>query len=615
LGVFRSLNPCDPRNPWFKAAFQLPLLNEHGYGLDVLGRATNAVRQVRGIGDLLTGTIHDHTFDNIGQLKTARGYEPNETTRVHEQIGYAYDAAHNLTHRTNNAFVREFGLNAVNHLSGATRSGSFTVAGSTLPSVTNVTVNGTTAALYQDGAFALAGQTLADGNNSFTVIAEEVYGRKTTNSFSVNLPSSVSFSHDANGNLTWDGHRAFVYDDENRLVVVQVTDQWRSEFFYDGLDRLRIRKEFTWNGSAWTLADETRFIYDGRLVIQERNASNTPQVSYTRGLDLSGSLSGAGGIGGLLAMTTQPAGSSRQHLYYHSDRGGNVTALSDNWQRVVASYAYDPFGNLTGMSGTMAEVNRYRFSSKELHGPSGLYYYGFRFFDSNLQRWINQDPIGEAGGINLYGFVGNDPLNVVDTDGLAGWALNGPQVYWDSKYRNMVHSRDYQEGVRKGSGMAAKQSVPVIASVLLEPVDWAMTAKEIYEDPKNPWSYAGILPFVPSATSKFGKCLKRSKRIPTQAELDKLYPRVRQRQGVADEVWERSKAPDGKVYDPSGVEIKPRDPWEMGHTPRNKFSDAQRRAYDEGWDRKTWRDYQNDPDIYRPELPRSNRSHRHENDW
>ena len=66
----------------------------------------------------------------------------------------------------------------------------------------------------------------------------------------------------------------------------------------------------------------------------------------------------------------------------------------------------------------MADVNRYRFSSKEVHPTSGLYYYGYRFYEPNLQRWLNEDPIGEAGGLNLFGFVGNNPINRDDPEGL-----------------------------------------------------------------------------------------------------------------------------------------------------------------------------------------------------
>jgi RHS repeat-associated protein len=94
-----------------------------------------------------------------------------------------------------------------------------------------------------------------------------------------------------------------------------------------------------------------------------------------------------------------------------------VALLNAN-QRVVARYHYDPFGNLLGMSGPLADFNRYRFSSKEWHPQSGLYHYGYRDYEPNLQRWLNEDPLGEAGGINLYGFVGNNPVNAVDPYGL-----------------------------------------------------------------------------------------------------------------------------------------------------------------------------------------------------
>jgi len=85
---------------------------------------------------------------------------------------------------------------------------------------------------------------------------------------------------------------------------------------------------------------------------------------------------------------------------------------------VVARYNYDPYGNLLGMSGPLAEANVYRFSSKEWCANAGLYYYGFRFYEPNLQRWLNRDPIGERGGINMYGFVKNNAVNLIDLWGL-----------------------------------------------------------------------------------------------------------------------------------------------------------------------------------------------------
>jgi RHS repeat-associated protein len=80
---------------------------------------------------------------------------------------------------------------------------------------------------------------------------------------------------------------------------------------------------------------------------------------------------------------------------------------------------YDGSGFLRAQGGPVAEANRMRFSSKLWHEPSRLYSYGYRFYDPNLQRWINRDPIGEAGGMNLYGFVGNNGINLFDPYGLS----------------------------------------------------------------------------------------------------------------------------------------------------------------------------------------------------
>lgn len=82
-------------------------------------------------------------------------------------------------------------------------------------------------------------------------------------------------------------------------------------------------------------------------------------------------------------------------------------------------YVYDPYGNILSMSGPMAVVNPYRFSSKEYMGNSGLYAYGYRFYEPSLQRWLNRDPEQERGGVNLYSFVHNMPINAHDPYGLS----------------------------------------------------------------------------------------------------------------------------------------------------------------------------------------------------
>jgi RHS repeat-associated protein len=179
-----------------------------------------------------------------------------------------------------------------------------------------------------------------------------------------------------------------------------------------------------------------------RLIQEHTTRNSATTVSYTRGNDLSGSLEKAGGIGGLLARSSgYSSGNWTSHNYYFADGNGNVTYMLNSSQSMVASYRYDPFGNTISSSGTLASTNVYRFSSKEIHVNSGMYYYLYRFYDPNLQRWINRDPILESGfetirndhliralcskvhresleGPNLYSFVSNEPNSHIDKYGL-----------------------------------------------------------------------------------------------------------------------------------------------------------------------------------------------------
>jgi RHS repeat-associated protein len=289
-----------------------------------------------------------------------------------EDRGYKYDSAWNLNWRTNNGTASQFSVNPLNELTGY---------------------------------------------------------------------SAFTNAYDANGNMTNAyGLRTMSYDDENRLVVVsdEVNHFYHTQFAYDGLGRLRERFESSWSTVKtphWVITNTISYVYDGWRVIQERDGSNNPLVSYTRGNDLSGSMEGARGIGGLLARSSgYSSGDFTSHGYYFSDGNGNITYMLDSSQSCAGAYRYDAFGNtISTTSGTLASANVYRFSSKEIHTSSGMYYYGYRFYDPNLQRWISRDPVGEGGfeiarggfasqlgdGPNLYSFVYNKPFDFVDSDGLA----------------------------------------------------------------------------------------------------------------------------------------------------------------------------------------------------
>jgi RHS repeat-associated protein len=405
------------------------ILNKHVYGYNG-GNQRTAVTNTM-------GNFVNYAYDSIGQLTNAVGKESGGVTnRLFEQFAYGYDAAGNLSSRTNNALVQTFNTDSLNQLTTVGRSGTFTVAGFTTLPATNVTVNGASVNVYADNTFARDGVTLADGANDFTAIARDAYGRSDTNTVSTWIPATASFTHDFNGNLLSDGHRAFAYDDENQLISVIITNSTKSVFTYDGKMRRRVRTEFVWFGGEWVTNEVVRYVYDGNLAVQERNGSNAPLITYTRGNDLTGSLDGAGGIGGLLART---AHTSATTAFYHADGNGNVTAMTDSQQSTVARYTYDPYGNTLSASGSLAAGNLYRFSSKKLHLASGLVYYGYRFYVPELQRWVNRDPffnelntafpgnamlqkneVMTSEVLVLYGFCFNNPANTFDTDGL--WA-------------------------------------------------------------------------------------------------------------------------------------------------------------------------------------------------
>jgi RHS repeat-associated protein len=131
---------------------------------------------------------------------------------------------------------------------------------------------------------------------------------------------------------------------------------------------------------------------------------------------------GSGGIRGLAAI--KPAGSPAQFPEY--DLNGNIVGLVDGSDgSASAVYEYGPFGELIRATGPMAGANPFRYSTKYRDDESGLSYYGYRYYSPSTGRWLSFDPAGEAGGLNLYGFVGNDSINKTDFLGLILGGLTG----------------------------------------------------------------------------------------------------------------------------------------------------------------------------------------------
>ncbi|MEA1897774.1 MAG: RHS repeat-associated core domain-containing protein [Bacteroidota bacterium] len=120
-----------------------------------------------------------------------------------------------------------------------------------------------------------------------------------------------------------------------------------------------------------------------------------------------------GGIGGVISTKNLHSGSAS---FFHYDGRGNVIELSDEAGQSQASYSYDAYGNQIKRTGD--EDNAYRFSTKEYSSLTGLIYFGARYYDPEIGRFLTKDPLGFAGGINQYIYCESDPVNWIDPWGL-----------------------------------------------------------------------------------------------------------------------------------------------------------------------------------------------------
>jgi RHS repeat-associated protein len=255
--------------------------------------------------------------------------------------------------------------------------------------------------------------------------ATTTYTPNTLNQYTAVSSAPQAPTYDPDGNQETDfgspGALHLVYDGENRLKEVRnASAALLATYTYDGQSR-RVKKATT--SAAPQGEAEEIYLYDGwnRIATYALQPSSfTLQTSLTWGRDLSGTPKGAGGVGGLLA-TRDVSAATTEYLTY--DANGNVSELLNTSDNPVAHYEYDPFGNAVVATGTSAASNSWRFSTKPVDAETGYSYYGYRFYNPVDGRWINRDPIAEQGGVNLYGFVLNNPENAVDSLGNKGLSV------------------------------------------------------------------------------------------------------------------------------------------------------------------------------------------------
>jgi RHS repeat-associated protein len=358
-------------------------------------------------GDELPGRRFEYRYDNAGNRTKSGPADP---------AGPSGSADDNYTANNLNQYsARE--NNTVRIVGNANPSDSMTAGGATINQVdrnfggTLVPSNGTAPVA---GSVAVTADLISAGVT-----------KSITRNYTV-AKQSEALGYDVDGNLTSDGMWDYTYDAENRLSQMETSTAAQAvgiahqilQFSYDYLGR-RVEKKVYANSTGGTPTLDHRYIYDGWNLVAETDGSGTLLRTYVWGLDLSGSLTASGGVGALLELTNV-SGSSTSNYYASMDGAGNVAGLvkaSDG--SLAAVYEYSGYGEPMRAEVFDAAVgdNPFRFSSRYTDLESGLVYYGSRYYSVTLGRFINRDPIEEAGGVNLYGFVGNNPVN--------GWDVLG----------------------------------------------------------------------------------------------------------------------------------------------------------------------------------------------
>jgi len=204
----------------------------------------------------------------------------------------------------------------------------------------------------------------------------------------------MSYDNDANGNINVIGNKTLTYNQDNRLASVSSGSTTLGIYTYNGLGQ-RIIKEA---GGKTTVF---HYDFDGNII----GESDSDTGAFSKEYLYRGSTR--------LALVDVPA---EEVYYYGNDQLGTPQILTDSENNIVWEAIYKPFGEAM-INAHPYDLNNFRFPGQYYDSETGLHYNYHRYYDPSTGRYLTPDPIGQLGGINLFAYTFNNPINGTDPEG------------------------------------------------------------------------------------------------------------------------------------------------------------------------------------------------------